>query len=122
MTVETIYIADDGTKFDDENSCLQYERKTALDKIKNSIFLFDDNGNELPLDDKGFEQCYFVVSKSDKASRIAWELLQDEYGAPFNECRAGIWYYDYDEWHSVDGEFLSLQRIIAKLQMIFEGK
>lgn len=46
MRKETIYIADDGTKFDTEDECEVYEFKKRLNDKKDTFMLFDSKFDE----------------------------------------------------------------------------
>lgn len=83
-----VYIADDGTQFNDEDSCMEYEAKGKYaNKIKRARF-FNDDG--VPMTFIGTaEQCedcfYFEVFDLEEA-----QAIQDW----FNDCGMDTPFYD----------------------------
>lgn len=57
--MKIIYRANDGTDFENEEDCQNYER--YLDKIRKEIHLYNENFKELSFDDVGWEEriCFF---------------------------------------------------------------
>ena len=86
------YVADDGTEFEDEDECLDYERKTLLANFSyRGLRAFDCNKKELPvenytevgslLDDSWF----FIIPNAVKDEFS--EAVRDEYWhSPFSDC------------------------------------
>ena len=65
--MRVIYVADDGTTFDDEWDCKDYEfrRSLSLDDIE----IYDENGNRFDdiLSEDAYNNCTRVIVKTDKA-------------------------------------------------------
>ena len=59
----TKYVADDGTEFEDEFECMDYESKLSLTYHKNDFILFDDDKCPLSLEDIKSEDVYYIVIK-----------------------------------------------------------
>lgn len=62
MKTKTIYIAEDGTEFDDEKECQDYERKSSISmaNLQKYVHFFDKNGKEIHFDSamSDFEDAY----------------------------------------------------------------
>lgn len=105
------YIADDGTEFDSEDECLEYENRfsSIMDKI---IFIQD---REI-LDPKESnikhccEWCTAIYVPHEEDIETVSQMF-DSFGVenPFNNCyRSGIHYYE-DGWISLDEEIEKLE-------------
>lgn len=115
MKVETIYVAEDGRKFNDEYDCILYERELKVKTLEETIFLFDQDGHKLPLTNDSVGEAYCIVSKSKEASLLASELF-DEYQNPFHLGEAGTWYYfEDDRWISAD-EIITVANMIKTIE------
>ena len=49
MIEEIWYIANDGTRFDDEDECREYEESLSANALSGKIFFWDDDMNQIPL-------------------------------------------------------------------------
>lgn len=49
MIEKTIFVVQDGTRFDSEEECLNYELSEDAKGMKGQIFFYDSNFSELPL-------------------------------------------------------------------------
>ena len=122
----TKYIADDGTEFEDEDECLDYERTENMRSIQGVKFFFE-NGKEITdysnLEDL-LDRSYFIkiTDKNDFAKFE--ELLYDELGCSYwadgwgsLKGEKGLFYYDEDRdcWVSWDEEYDKLREIRRKM-------
>ncbi len=117
MTVVKTYIAEDGKKFDDEWECVEYERELKSNQFKDVAFLFDDEGHQLPLTDAGFEDCMFIVCKTDEAAAYMYNEFCTGYFLPWgcaDEAKAGMWISINDNWRELE-EFLPLAKVAIKI-------
>lgn len=57
----TKYVADDGTIFEDEDECYEYELKLKITNLKDRVRLFDNTLTELPLTAENFEDYYYIA-------------------------------------------------------------
>ena len=51
MIERVSYIADDGTAFEDEDECLEYERTLMLKKYEHDIHMWDSEFQPIPITD-----------------------------------------------------------------------
>lgn len=116
------YIAEDGTVFDDESDCIDYE--TAL-MMKGNVKLFDADGGEIPAE--RFEECFYIWCGDSENAQSVIENLHYVYGggdlpwvsAPYPE--AGLIYY-YDEsleiWSTIDEEIYRAKDRLSELEVM----
>lgn len=123
MTTEITYIADDGTRFDYEYECEQYEAAKRAEKFKDTALLFDRNGKTLPLDEESFEDAYFLKAVTDEAAQYMAEIFEcwttpwnSEYTDFTQGIEAGCWAYINEKWSSID----DVKNIIKILREIGE--
>lgn len=74
--MRAIYIADDGTTFDDEWDCKDYEFRQSLDL--DDIELYDENGNRFDdiLSEDAYNNCTRVIVKTDKAVSDLYKIAE----------------------------------------------
>lgn len=118
MTVETIYIADDGTRFDDENECSIYERSLRLKQVSNDVVVLDNKGQQIELDRLPDEGEYLFCKTQEAADTIFNEMCYDM-TLPWDEYSQvcpGAWYWSChtDRWYDV-GDLLGQIKNIYKL-------
>lgn len=94
--MRTIYIADDGTQFNDEWDCRDYEWKLNHPNLKH-IHVFDKNGNEF--EDIFSEDAYNYSEKIVVTSNEAVKELQDLARYTGYYCyehinKVGVWKFD----------------------------
>ena len=69
MTELHLYIADDGTEFEDEEACLRHEAGCRAQLLK-GVVLLDENFRPLPLSDLSqWENAWFIYAKDIQALR-----------------------------------------------------
>ena len=54
------YVADDGTEFDTEQDCLDYEREQM--KIKENFVLYDKDFNKIDINDTDNYEYLYIIS------------------------------------------------------------
>lgn len=65
--MRTVFIADDGTQFDDEWNCKDYEFRKSLDL--DDIELYDKNGARLDLlSEDGYNKAVKIIVKTERAA------------------------------------------------------
>lgn len=117
MTVK--YIAFDGTQFDTEDECYDYERRIKLEDYNNSndIIVFDDGGQRMFGDfDDTLNNCSYVFLSKQFADEHIQDLL-------FTFCipnQKGLYYYDYnsDTWIKAKERITELEQKLKKFQII----
>lgn len=125
--MEIIYIADDGTKFDDEDECLAHERKLRMRQANfaQNVRLFSKDKEEfLFIDGDDYERAFFMEILTDEAAAFLEEWMQDEYNNSIFDNKtipaAGRFYYDEltDAWVNVE----ELWRKYEDINAIFNGE
>lgn len=126
MEVITKYVANDGTEFENEDECLDYERVEGMRAIQGVKFFFE-NGKEITdysdLEDL-LDRSYFIkITDEDDFTKFE-ELLYDELGCGYwadgwgsLKGERGLFYYDEDRdcWVSWDDEYDKLREIRRKM-------
>lgn len=112
----TQYIAEDGTEFPTEETCLKYE-SYCLDPDDDSLILLDISGKVLPVnfDNICDDDCRYIQIKNKKALDYILFLVEDwnlEEPLP-TEC--GTFYYDVelDEWEDIQ-ELIDITKLVCK--------
>lgn len=94
--MKIIYIADDGTQFDNEFDCEDYEWKLNHPHLK-EVHAFDKDGNEFKniFAEDTYNYSARIVVESDSAAKELQELA-DYTGYCYYEQieKAGEWYFD----------------------------
>ena len=125
--MKIIYIADDGTKFDDEDECLAHERKIRMRKANfaENIRLFSKDKEEfIFIDGDDYERAFFMEILTDEAAAMLEEWVREEYNSyMFNNKTiptAGRFYFDEtnDEWVNVE----ELRQKYEDINAIFNGE
>jgi hypothetical protein len=106
-----IYRAEDGTDFEDENSCIAYEVGLKLKEVQGELFLYDCDGEITPNEDVELEEVGFIHFATPRAVEALIQIhdLQD-YWIPeelrYAEAPA-YFFYDYREgdWKNLKEEY-----------------
>lgn len=108
--MKTIYIADDGTQFENKYDCETYERIQYETGYNNStnFMLFDDEGKRFTenVTDK-MDYAYYVYIKNVFNDPYLYDLLKmNDY--PIED---GLYYYDdnYEKWTLLDKVISNLE-------------
>ena len=113
------YIVEVGKEFDDEVSCLEYERETKMKNIDGTFQLFDENFNLLPKTcQSSYEDCLYILTESMEDLSTVGSVME-EIGLPSLptfECCCGLFYYDRetDEWVHVEEQYHKWADMLAK--------
>lgn len=114
MQLVQYYLADDGTKFDDEEECLDYEAELRAKSFKDTAFFLDENGRKLPLNREGFDEAIFMKAITDAAAQFLAEDLIDPLPWRFGEApKAGAWVWMDNRWVSI-GEIEKMYKILRE--------
>ena len=118
--------ADDGTKFDDEYDCIQYERKKKLEDYKEDFIFYDYNKCLIPPEEADTEKICIIVVKTPAAAEYIGEWFEDDgCNNPFCGCEfgheVGTWVYGEllemgDEWVKLEAEIERLQNFLAEIK------
>lgn len=111
MIERVSYIADDGTVFEDEYECLEYERTLILKKCEHDIHMWDNEFQPIPIaDSKALDKVYYLTCDTAEAVEAMNDWFEHMgYSSPFEGNKsfadmAGRHYYwqDNDEWYEAD--------------------
>jgi len=98
--MKIIYIADDGTQFDNEVDCTDYEWKLNHPNLKD-IFIFDEDGNELKdiFEEDTYNNSMKIIVSTDEAVKDLQELAgYTGYCCYYNINKVGEWIFNkHDE-------------------------
>lgn len=91
--MKTIYIAEDGTQFEDEYYC----RKHEYDILMKQFQFYDEKRNPIT-EIKNIDNIKYVYVGTNESAKNAKKFLCDEFGTcGFGIDHPGLWYYDDDE-------------------------
>lgn len=111
MIERVSYIADDGTAFEDEDECLEYEHGLILKKYEHDIHMWDNEFQPIPItDSKALDKVYYLTCDTAEAVEVMNDWFEYLcYSSPFEGDKsfaemAGRHYYwqDNDEWYEAD--------------------
>ncbi len=99
------WIAEDGTKFDNEDECYYYEREIKAKKIENEFLMLDFDGQPVKNPFGDFDKVGYIFVKTYDAGDFLYEELAQNYCTPWDdyESRTGAWFYEgeSDRWISL---------------------
>ena len=118
MTELHLYIAEDGTKFEDEEECLRYEAGCQAQELK-GVVLLDDVFKPIPLSDLSqWENAYFIYAKDIQALRDLsdvwdWDLTGMASPRFLFADTPGLFAYDgiIDEWYHMGTRLQEIQSV-----------
>ena len=126
--MEIIYKANDGTLFKDACECEEYERKTDVAKVKNSLTWLNADKEVVPLEDLDFDPVFYFKATSKEAIDFMYKVLEDNNCDIDNNVIEGhiIYFWDSSEemFVSTNTRIWELQEQIAlyrQLDEAFEG-
>lgn len=111
MIERVSYIADDGTTFENEYECLEYERTLMLKKYERDIHMWNCEFQPIPItDSQALDKVYYLTCDTAEAVEIMHNWFEDMgYSSPFEGdesfyAMAGRQYYymDNDQWYEAD--------------------
>ena len=122
MTELHLYIAEDGTEFEDEQECLAYEAAQSAKTLKGKVVLLDADFKVIPLDNLAdWERTFFIFTKDVSALhelRAVWDWDLTGLCPPsfLFEDKAGLFAYDedQDEWYHMGTRLQEIQFIADK--------
>lgn len=117
------WLADDGTKFEEEWDCVQYERQTKLKECNNDFVFYDYHKRVIPIEEASTDRVCYILIKTPAAADYVGEWFEsDSCDNPFEGCgfgnEVGLWFYgeneDYgrgDTWYRIETEIEKLQNL-----------
>ena len=126
MTELHLYIAEDGTEFEDEQECFAYETEQSAKKLKGKVVLLDAQFRLIPLESLAdWDKTFFIFVKDVSALhelRAVWDW--DLTGMCIPDClmgdTTGLFAYDedYDTWYHLGTHLQKVQSIADKAMKI----
>lgn len=121
-----LYVADDGTEFENEQDCLAYETGQSAKTLKGKVVLLDADFKIIPLDIfEKWDRAYFIFVNDVSALhelRDVWDRdLTGLYRPDFlNGDTAGLFTYDDDAnaWYHMGNRIQSLQAIAGRAMKV----
>ena len=121
-----LYIADDGTEFEDEKDCLRHEAGCRAFELKGQVVFLDAEFCPIPLSDLGqWEDAWFIYAKDIQALRVLsdiwdWDLVGACPPNFLNGDTAGLFVYDedHDSWYHMSNRIQSLQAIAGRAMKV----
>jgi hypothetical protein len=111
MIERVSYIADDGTAFEDEDECIDYERGLMLKKYEHDIHMWNCEFQPIPItDSQALDKVYYLTCDTAEAVEAMHNWFEYMgYSSPFEGdesfvAMAGCQYYymDNDKWYEAD--------------------
>ena len=98
--MRTIYIADDGTEFDNYHECEYYEFTSKYPRVQNIVFL-DINGNDVsdPMSEDGYSSVETIIVPDREAVDQLNEIGEYTGFCCYEDITsAGTWKFDNDPY------------------------
>lgn len=123
-TIE-IYVADDGTRFEDEDECLAYEERTKYDNgsiiVLNGDFKFIDPKNGF---DNWIEESIYIRIVNPLEAMSLMDYIKERYGYALPDCEefdeGDVWKYEYKEGYCAEWVNLTkrVKEEVAELESV----
>ena len=125
MEIITKYVANDGTEFDFEDECLDYELKGKIREIY-GFTAYNCDGREIKPSNYRDLDCFVSDARYIKVTDIkGWDEFSDLceeqdvyfYDGMDDFCEKGLYYFDddHDYWLNWDSEYEKLRTIRRKM-------
>lgn len=128
MIIKQLYIADDGTEFEDEEECVKYEQEKEAFGIRGMAFLLTEDYKLLPLLPKSLEDAWFIVIEDTEAIPLLIEWSK-QYGIyhPWDRYsrlphHPGIYFFraDGEQWYHLGDTIAELKLMRGKVSEAVE--
>lgn len=126
MRIETIYYADDGAEFYDEEECRAYEE--SIKQAFDGVIFFDGCLNKLPPDIARIEgEAFYMYILDEKKAVSLFNWLQEQISFEVPQIEVEVadylcWDEEKDEWYNMEHEARSLYDRMSKMRnQIFRG-
>lgn len=121
-----LYIADDGTEFENEKDCLRHEAGCRAFELKGQVALLDAGFCPIPLSDLGqWEDAWFIYAKDIQALRALsdiwdWDLVGACLPNFLSKDKVGLFAYDEntDEWYHMGTRLQEIQSMADKAMSV----
>ena len=115
--MECLFKAIDGTIFNDEDECIDYERK--LNAKGRQIRLYDSNLNPLEYCHCSLDDCFYIYVETEEDFDFVYNDLaetgQITYGFDYNENSHFYYWTDDEEWRDIDDEIFYHNQKVEEL-------
>ena len=93
MIERVSYIADDGTAFEDEDECIDYERGLMLKKYEHDIHMWNCEFQPIPItDSQALDKVYYLTCDTAEAVEVMHNWFEYMgYSSPFEGVNTIIW-------------------------------
>ena len=127
------YVADDGTEFDDEYDCREYEWQQSFDRTIQFVLLDGRRRRLDPIETSSYEDVWFIFIPNETAYhqlRRAWDGNWIDACSPNflwdNIPKFGLWAYDEginrdDGWYHVGDYIQSFQTMADEVMAVING-
>jgi hypothetical protein len=111
------YRADDGTEFEEEEDCLNYESGLKLQSVEGELFLYDCDGEPIPLNNAEIGEIEFIHCVTPRALDAFTQFYEIQGCYMPDELRNSetpmYSFYDYRDgvWNNLKEEYENLNRI-----------
>lgn len=124
--MEIVYRAYDGTEFNNEDDCVEYEEKQRLHGIKLASRFWDKKGHPLVIEDLAgtVKYAYYAELATDEEAVFIDSYAYKKVGCCIFEdtgdAKAGRYYYDSDNdvWKNIE----ELNKQYREVLAVFEGE
>ena len=121
-----LYVADDGTEFEDEEECLRHEAGCQAKELKGRVVLLDENFRLIPLSDLSqWENAWFIYAKDIQALKDLsdvwdWDLTGMSPPHFLFEDKAGLFSFDEDQdkWYHMGTRIQAIQYLADRAMKI----
>lgn len=121
MIKKTMYIADDGRAFENEDECFKYEVQINYSDILQSVIMFTEEGkvilfeNDLYSFNDALDNATFILIPSclenSRISAFSNEIMNDYYGKFFPTAK-GLYRWD---WHNDNDGWISFKTDVSQM-------
>ena len=126
MTEIHLYVADDGTEFEDEEECRRHEAGCQAQGLKGRVVLLDENFRPIPLSDLSqWENAWFIYAKDiqallDLSDVWDWDLTGMSPPHFLFEDKAGLFSFDEDQdkWYHMGTRIQAIQYLADRAMKI----
>lgn len=125
--MDYLFRAIDGTIFEDEDKCKDYENGLEFQKYIKDLVFIDRNKNILPYNDRVWEYAYGFIAKTNEALNFAIDNFYENgcsYGlSDYKDNSYGAFWYDgdnYDEWIEISEHIEILKNKILEYEELLK--
>ena len=126
--MDYLFRAVDGTIFEDEDKCKDYEDGLEFQKYTKDLVFIDRNKNILPFNNSVWDDAYGFIAKTNEALNFAIDKFDEvrcSYGLHDyrNKSCGSFWYYgdEYEEWIEISDHIEILKNKISEWEEIIKA-